>query len=102
MQELHDKEYLIYEPSFNPLKGSTIRMIDFGSDDEIKKRDRTSPKSGQVDGQLQDKLHTGNETTAGQALVPYINNTNSKNISKYKNQSNHLHTQTNKNYEEPL
>lgn len=102
MQELHRKKYIVYEPSCNPLKGSIVRMIDFEILDNLKVKMQTSPKSGQVMGQLQDSLQAGTEITTKQVMVSYINSTNNKNKSKSKKQLNHLNTQTHKNYEEPL
>ena len=107
MQELHDKKYIVYHPSTNPLKGSTVIMLDFEKPGKAIKKVQTSPKSGQVVVQLPDKYQTGTGTTAGQVVVPSINYRNNTNLSNnektiIKNQSGHLHPIANRNYEEPL
>ena len=107
MQELHDKKYLIYYPSTNPLKGSMVQMLNFVQSSKASKESNAGPKMGQLAGQQQNSLESGSNTIAGQAVVPsinYRNNTNfSNNIkSKFKIQSNHLNVLTHKNYEEPL
>ena len=107
MQELHDKHYIVYKPSTNPLKGSIVNMLDFELSGNPTKKSHTSPKSGQVVVQLPDKYQTGNGTTTGQVVVPSINYKNNTNLSNnektiIKNQSGHLNTIANKNYEEPL
>ena len=67
IKELTYWKYLVYYPSHNPFKGSRIRLFKFGTSD----------------GQVMDLSHTNNETSSGQALVPYINN--NKQIENYKN-----------------
>ena len=37
MKELNEKEFLKYEPSFNPYKGSRVHLIDFSATEPIKK-----------------------------------------------------------------
>ena len=107
MKELHDKQYIVYYPSTNPLKGSIVIMLDFEKSGKATKKVQTSPKSGQVVVQLPDKYQTGTGTIAGQVVVPSINYRNNANLSnnekaKNKNQSSHLHPIANRNYEEPL
>ncbi|MCG2611837.1 hypothetical protein LZZ90_10005 [Flavobacterium sp. SM15] len=104
MQELHNKEYLIYQPSYSPLKGSSVQMIQLDHCISINKE----TKEGTISGQLLDSLQTGNETGTGQVLVSYINNTNNKNLKQFKknsiqeNSCNHLNTIPVKSYEEPF
>lgn len=69
LKELHEKGFIVYHPSYNPLKGSLINMTIF----------QTS--AGTSSGQLVDKHQTSDE----QVLVPSINsinNTNTKNSKK--------------------
>ena len=83
MRELHEKEYIKYEPSYNPFKGSLVRMINLSS--ELKpqrKRAQTIPKNKQLIEQPLNKQQTSTETGTEQALVSYINiinNTNNAN-----------------------
>lgn len=54
LRELHHWGYMYYDPSHNPLKGSRVKMFDFGTTSgQVKVRQRTS---------------------TGQAVVPLINN----------------------------
>ncbi len=66
LKELHEKGFIIYHPSNNPLKGSLIDMAIF----------QTS--SGTTPVQVVDKSCTSN----GQVLVPYINSINNTNNKK--------------------
>ena len=66
LKELHEKGFIVYHPSYNPLKGSLIDMTIF----------QTS--TGTSSWQLVDKHQTSDE----QVLVPSINNTNTKNSKK--------------------
>ena len=104
MRELHAKGYVIYEPSYNPFRGSLVRMVNLS--DELKpmrKKDTTLLKSKQAVEQEINKHQTASETSTKQALVSSINsinNTNSENIlnldehqnSKKNNQFNKLIT----------
>lgn len=66
LKKLHEKKYIVYHPSHNPMKGSLIDLTIFGTSS------RTS-------------TGTSSEQVAGQVLVPSVNNlntTNSKNNKK--------------------
>jgi hypothetical protein len=73
LKNLHALGYLRYEPSYNPYKGSMVFLFNFS--DQLKPKAKTKPITKQVPG----KLSTSCETTTEQALVSYINNTNSTN-----------------------
>jgi hypothetical protein len=103
MRELHEKGYVIYEPSYNPFRGSLITMLNHS--DELKpkqKREQNQSKKNQknelVNEQVLNKhqtsFETSIETTPEQALVPSINNVNNTNNFK---QTNNLNLEVNKN-----
>ncbi len=80
MRELHEKEYVIYEPSYNPFKGSMVRMINFSHElNPIQKKRRTNLKNKQVIEQGVNKQQTSREIDTKQELVSSINNRNSTN-----------------------
>ena len=91
MKELSIKGYVIYSPSYNPFKGSTLEVINLDyytkpiQKKEIK-RLKSLSKNEQVNKQVSEQV---DEQVIGQALnkhqtsskhVPYINNTNNINI----------------------
>ena len=92
MRELHEKGYVIYEPSYNPFRGSLVRMVNLS--DELKpmrKKDTAQLKNKQVVEQVVNKHQTTSEPSSEQALVSSINsinNTNSENILNLDEQQN--------------
>jgi hypothetical protein len=98
MRELHDKGYLVYEPSYNPFRGSLVYLFDFEqSVKPVLKKDRknlnnelltkqvTVQLTKPVFEQVMNKQQTGIGTATEQALVSslnIINNTNSINVIK--------------------
>ena len=107
IKELSHWKYILYTPSHNPLKGSQIKMFNFGTSHE----------------QALYPNRTNNGTGSGQDLVPIYKHIqtieNSKNIHKRqflensdaKSNENHLvsapyqdnlKTSSDKNYDEPL
>lgn len=84
MRELHEKGYVIYEPSYNPFRGSLVRMVNLSSElKPLRKKEITQLKNKQVVEQAVNKNKTSSETSTEQALVSsinIINNTNSLNI----------------------
>ena len=92
MRELHEKGYVIYEPSYNPFRGSLVRMVNLS--DELKpmrKKDTAQLKSKQAFEQVVNKHQTTSEPSSEQALVSSINsinNTNSENILNLDEQQN--------------
>ncbi len=80
MRELHEKGYVIYEPSYNPFKGSMLQMVNLSHElKPIKRSDKTNSKNKQVIEQAINKHQTSSETATEQALVSSINNINSTN-----------------------
>lgn len=80
MRELHEKGYVIYEPSYNPFKGSMVRMINLSHElKPIKKSEKASLLNKQVIEQEINKQQTSSETTTEQAVVSSTNNINSTN-----------------------
>jgi len=83
MRELHEKGYVIYEPSYNPFRGSLVRMVNLSSElKPLRKKEVTQLKNKQANEQAVNKHQTTNEPRTEQALVSsinIINNTNSIN-----------------------
>jgi hypothetical protein len=110
IKELSHWSYILYTPSYNPFKGSRIKMFDFGTST----------------GQALYQSRTNIKTSSGQALVRINKHIqtieNNKNLNKPKNLKNlisknsetgnkqdttvlyqdNLRTSTDKNYNEPL
>lgn len=90
IRELNDYGYLSYHPSYNPFKGSLVYLFDFkpgAEQNTARKHTKTETSTEQVlDGE-----RITNGTSTGQALIPYINNTN---INRHKTDINErTHTQ---------
>jgi hypothetical protein len=83
MRELHEKGYIIYEPSYNPFRGSMVHMIQLSSElKPLSKKEQTQLKNKQAIEQALNKKQTSIRTSNEQALVSsinIINNTNSIN-----------------------
>jgi len=87
LKELHSKEYIKYEPSFNPYKGSHVWLIDFA--DTLKPLGKAEQKSSdfslavkQVEGGQVALADPAMGQHTEQLMVPSINNTNTSNILK--------------------
>ena len=105
MRELHEKGYVIYEPSYNPFRGSLVRMVNLSSElKPLRKKEATQLKTKQANEQAVNKNKTSSDTSTKQALVSsinIINNTNSinnlnieeqaknKKNNQFKNESSH-------------
>lgn len=110
IKELHEKGYIIYEPSYNPFKGSLVHMLNLT--EQLKpslKGRKTNSNAEQVNEQALNKSCTSSGTGTEQALVSsinIINNTNSKNNSNLdtaKNKKNNeFKNQTSKTILEPI
>ena len=94
MKNLHQLGYVDYQPSYNPFKGSHVIMFNFS---EIlkpqTKADRTpinEPISDTSVEQVVNKPNATCETSTEQAVVSYINNTNSINKVNNSNIENSL------------
>lgn len=75
IRELHQFGYLRYEPSYNPFKGSLVYLFDFQTGTElVNKISQTKIETSTV--LVANGYHTKIETGTGQALIPYINNSN--------------------------
>lgn len=85
MRELSAKEYIDYEPSFNPFRGSLVFLYNFSEDlKPVQKRVGKTKKSTPIAEQVVNKQQTASKTSSGtsseQALVSSINNINITNI----------------------
>ncbi|WP_421497807.1 transcriptional regulator [Flavobacterium columnare] len=102
LKNLHSLGYIIYEPSYNPFKGSHVILFNFSEDLKPLPKSERKPKNEllfeQVNEQALNKSCTSSETGTEQAVVPSINYINNTNILNDKNVSN-LNEQT-KNFEE--
>ncbi len=93
MRDLNDKNYIKYEPSYNPYKGSMVILFDFSDFlKPVQKRASSTKKNVSNNEQVMNKQRTGSETSTGisseQALVSSINNTNSTNSTNIQNDLN--------------
>lgn len=102
IKELSTKGYVIYSPSYNPFKGSTLEVINLDyytrpvQKKEIRKLKRVL-KNEQVIEQVikQDNEQALNKYQTSAEHVPYINNTNNLNIVNQHNQKNEVDNQKN-------
>lgn len=86
INELHAKEYIKYEPSHNPFKGSLIYVNSLEiSPEQPSKKEQRRTKNEQPIEQVVNKHKTSTLPTHRQALVSYINNTNNTNGLKIEN-----------------
>jgi hypothetical protein len=75
IRELHQFGYLRYEPSYNPFKGSLVYLFDFQTGTELVNKinhTKIETSSVLVPNGYRTKIGSG----TGQALIPYINNSN--------------------------
>lgn len=93
MRELHEKGYVIYEPSYNPFRGSLVHMVNLSHElKPIKRSEKSNSKNKPVSEQALNKQQTSSETATEQALVSSINiinstnNANISNLDKHKNE----------------
>lgn len=108
VKELHDKGYIIYEPSYNPFKGSIVHMVNLS--DQLKpslKARKSETKNEQDTEQLTEQALNKHCTSSGtgteQALVPSINNiniTNNTNISNLDNPTPENQKKNNEDFSE--
>lgn len=89
MRELHEKGYVIYEPSYNPFRGSMVRMVNLSSElKPLSKKEVTQLKNKQVLEQEVNKNKTSNDNSTKQELVSSINSINNINNTNSKNNIN--------------
>ena len=92
LRNLHDLNYINYQPSYNPFKGSHVIMFNFSDSLKPSTRAERTPLNEPI-------LNTSSElvvnkpvnnlqTSYEQAVVSYINNTNTTNQLKIKNSLN--------------
>ena len=100
IKELSTKGYVIYSPSFNPFKGSTLEVINLDYYTKpVKKKEvrklKSLSKNEQVIEQVtkQDNEQALNKYQTSSKHVPYINNTNNINIVNEHNQKNEVEKQ---------
>ena len=75
IRQLQEFGYIIYEPSFNPYKGSLVHLHNFDGDDGQRKIGKHIKKRT-TSAQEQNGQRVKTDTGIGQALIPSINNTN--------------------------
>lgn len=88
LKNLHALGYIKYEPSYNPYRGSLVYLFNFS--DNLKPQSRRKKKTIPINNpvvQVTDKSCTSIETGSELAVVSYINNTNTLNVSNLNNQS---------------
>ena len=102
IKELSTKGYVIYSPSYNPFKGSTLEVINLDYYTKpVKKKEvrklKSLSKNEQVIEQVtkQDNEQALNKYQTSSKHVPYINNTNNINIVNEHNQKNEVENQKN-------
>ena len=106
IKELSTKGYVIYSPSYNPFKGSTLEVINLDYYTKpVKKKEvrklKSLSKNEQVIEQVieqvtkQDNDQALNKYQTSSKHVPYINNTNNINIVNEHNQKNEVENQKN-------
>ena len=92
LRNLHDLNYINYQPSYNPFKGSHVIMFNFSEALKPSTRAERTPLNEPIlntsSEQVVNKQVTNLQTSTEQALVPYINNTNTTNNSKVENSLN--------------
>ena len=88
MKDLHNYNFLEYDPSFNPFRGSLVTIFDLElKHEQVQKKARNKTKIQPTPEQALNKHQTGTETSIEQALVPYVNNTNIINNTNILNKS---------------
>jgi len=110
IKELSHWKYILYIPSHNPFKGSSIKMFDFGTSTGQVLTQRCT-QIGTSDGQalvsINKHIQTieNNKNKNKQQFFKILNSNNSKTAKKQKSTvpyQDNLKTSTDKNYDEPL
>lgn len=123
LKDLSNWSYILYEPSFNPFKGSRVHMFDFDmlGEDANRLKSETAceqvvngyhPKSGTACEQLvgrKDKLYQTKKNKKNSNKPENFKNQKKRNAAEKKNKlgqaipyTDNLHTRNDKNYDEPL
>jgi hypothetical protein len=82
IKQLHNFGYIRYSPSYNPMRGSWVYMLNF--DHESDKKDETDIYTGIRE--VIDKHKISDDRGSRGVVVPYINNTNNKNTTNNTNE----------------
>ena len=92
LRNLHDLNYINYQPSYNPFKGSHVIMFNFSEALKPSTRAERTPLNEPIlntsSELVVNKPVTNLQTGYEQAVVSYINNTNTTNQLKIKNSLN--------------
>ena len=92
LRNLHDLNYINYQPSYNPFKGSHVIMFNFSDSLKPSTRAERTPLNEPIlntsSELVVNKPVTNLQTGYEQAVVSYINNTNTTNQLKIKNSLN--------------
>ncbi len=110
IKELTYWKYILYIPSHNPFKGSSIKMFDFGSSTgQVLNQSSTQieTSNGQALVSINKHIQTieNNKNLNKQLFLKILNSNNSKTGKKQKSTipfRDNLKTSTDKNYDEPL
>jgi len=112
LRDLDKWKYIIYYPSHNPLKGSEIKMYNYGtSSSQVQGQllEQNSPKIGQVLGQAEVSLINNNKQKESSAKnwmlkAPEMSvlTKSRTNILEQSQKQDNLKISKNKNYNEPL
>lgn len=86
MKDLHNFNYLAYDPSFNPFRGSLVTL--FNLEMPVSKVHKQSRKLSKLVPPSEQVLNT-NQTSSKQALVPSINSSNNTNKLNKPNENEH-------------
>jgi hypothetical protein len=84
MKDLHQFDYVLYDPSYNPFRGSLVTIIDM----ELKSEQIRKTKRQRINKQTSSKQELNKQATSSeQALVPSINNINTINNTNKENKN---------------
>ncbi len=84
MKDLHQFDYVLYDPSYNPFRGSLVTIIDM----ELKSEQIRKTKRQRINKQTSSKQELNKRATSSeQALVPSINNINTINNTNKENKN---------------
>ena len=78
IKQLHEYGYIVYEPSYNPFKGSMVHLVSMASE-VVQQMNRNNTSTRINNEQAANGHHIKTETSDVQALAPSINNTNISN-----------------------
>jgi hypothetical protein len=84
MKDLHQFDYVLYDPSYNPFRGSLVTIINM----ELKSEQIRKTKRQRINKQTSSKQELNKRATSSeQALVPSINNINTINNTNKENKN---------------